>query len=799
MRTLSFEGSPVIENSGLRGFDWVVWDDVDGQITATYVFPRKFGTTTGIEEGDVLFLFNYQQYFRAEILNGVIQNLKPGDNANYTLLRNGEEQEVTVQIKPYPTLMYPLGDLIWGASMWGFVLALFLHLIALIIATPLAFKSRGGWYSSAMIIASGLWIFCNVLRIGIVNFAPPEFLLDKITASIFNGLTIIGLGGWLLFPALLAKLVLHDQPYKSWISRTGNLLLFGPGTILFLLVLTTEVLGTVGPISIDHLIPPILFYICWYTAGAITAYLLFKFNTEETAWNKGWSIFVIVTSGIAAYVALGGPFTDRLSAVQTGWVIVFVQLLGVGPITLISFATLRYGKPGAVLTKVITRMTGFGAIFFLFVACLFLWRRWIGFELVTSTIFSAFLAMGMVPVYNRIVMTVQDYVQQYLFTERQKGRQKLSRFSQTVIDIPTKQELVDRTIIEIGDSLGVSSGVMYLKDDSSDTGWLKSNFRPSYPYITEDIVSDVWPHFDESPDLWARNNELNEHELNDTIKSILEESKVDLVVPVRDQNQLTGLLILGQRNEKGTVFNMEDVDLLRTVSNQVALAVDRQRLFQREKELARQTSQAELAALRAQINPHFLFNTLNAISSLIEEKPSEAVTTVDNLSSIFRYTLRTGKQAFASLDDEISLVKKYLAIEKIRFGDRLEIDWQIDPDVSNVQIPALTLQTIVENSIVHGISKMREDGKLTIVTKANDAFSLEMVVSDNGPGIREISGRGEVSGKQSFHGVGTTNVYTRLRELYGRNDLLRFRSEPGEGSIVRILIPRVRLDQNQTS
>ena len=791
MRSFTFEGMPEVESSSLRGFDWIVWEDIDGQITATYVFPRKFAEGDGIIKGDVLFQLNYQQYFQAETVNEVVQKLRPGESVVYSINRDGSGQEVVVELSSYPTLMYPLSDFLWGASMWGFVLAFFIHVIALIIALPLAVRSRGGWYSSAMILASGLWISCGAIRIGIVNFIQPEFLLDGLGASIFNGLTVLGLGGWLLFPALLAKMVLHDQPYRSLISTLGNLLIFLPGTILFLLAVSTGIMGTVGPLSLEHLIAPILFYVCCYVAGAILAYLLFKFNLEDSNWSKGWSIFIIIASALAALVAIGlTPYVENLSTVTIAWIILFIQLLGVAPILLISFATLRYGKPGLVLTNFITKLFALVIVFFLFIACVFLWRRFVGFDLLTQTVFGAMIAVAMVPLYNRIVSRISQYVSQFLFTERQKGRQKLSRFTREIIDIPTQQQLVDRTIVEIGESLKVSSAVMYLHNSNMTESWLKSNYRPSYPYITENVLEEVWPAFARSPELWARNAELNENTLDKNVSKILEENRVDLIVPITDDSRLTGLLILGERRESTTVYNLEDVDLLRTISSQVAVAVDRQRLFQREKELARQTSQAELAALRAQINPHFLFNTLNAISSLIEEKPDQAVETVNNLSSIFRYTLKTGKASFASIEDEVQLVRKYLSIEKVRFGDRLSIEWQIDDGLKSKQIPALALQTIVENSIVHGISKIRSNGKLRICIKHHSEYEVLIEVEDNGPGIPSIAGQGETSGRAEFLGLGTSNVFSRLSELYGRDDLLRFESRPGDGTIVRIFIPK---------
>jgi LytS/YehU family sensor histidine kinase len=127
----------------------------------------------------------------------------------------------------------------------------------------------------------------------------------------------------------------------------------------------------------------------------------------------------------------------------------------------------------------------------------------------------------------------------------------------------------------------------------------------------------------------------------------------------------------------------------------------------------------ELKTLKSQLNPHFMFNALNSIRSLIEENPERAKTTITQLSNIFRYSLRIDKVETVPLEEELKTVIDYLDLEKVRFEERLNYEIDIDPMTRGIEIPPMMIQTLVENSIKHGISKIPDGGKIRINSRRN--------------------------------------------------------------------------------
>ncbi|TAE56574.1 MAG: histidine kinase, partial [Bacteroidetes bacterium] len=181
---------------------------------------------------------------------------------------------------------------------------------------------------------------------------------------------------------------------------------------------------------------------------------------------------------------------------------------------------------------------------------------------------------------------------------------------------------------------------------------------------------------------------------------------------------------------------------------------------------------------RSQINPHFLFNTLNSIGELVHESADLAEKAVEKLAFIFRYTLRMSNQNFISLSDEMSLVSTYLDLEKIRFGDRLDIHIRMDHDVKDVQMPGFILQTLVENCIKHGIAKILHNGRVSVEAFREDDF-LICEVFDNGPGI-DLT--------RIYKSTGLSNSIARVENIYGVKNLLYFENT-GNGTLVRLKIP----------
>ena len=197
---------------------------------------------------------------------------------------------------------------------------------------------------------------------------------------------------------------------------------------------------------------------------------------------------------------------------------------------------------------------------------------------------------------------------------------------------------------------------------------------------------------------------------------------------------------------------------------------------------------ARLEALANQINPHFLFNTLTSISSLIRSQPDTARTVVLKLSGLLRRLLRNQEQ-FVTLREELESVDEYLEIEKVRFGPTLVVEKQISADSLEIVMPSMLLQPLVENSIKHGFSHRVGGGRVTIRSRRTAEHAVIEVV-DDGTGMTDTT----LDGART-DGIGLRNVDERLRVIYGENYHLQLESAPGRGTCARIEIPLIHVAQ----
>jgi two-component system, LytTR family, sensor kinase len=202
----------------------------------------------------------------------------------------------------------------------------------------------------------------------------------------------------------------------------------------------------------------------------------------------------------------------------------------------------------------------------------------------------------------------------------------------------------------------------------------------------------------------------------------------------------------------------------------------------RASQLEARLAEAQLQALQRQLHPHFLFNTLNAISALMHRDVEAADQMLAKLSDLLRMALdqRSGQEV--PLKDELEFLQKYLEIEEARFGERLSVTFDIAPETLDAQVPNLLLQPLVENSIRHAVAVRIEPGRIEIRARQLGE-TLELVVSDNGPGMppSPLTSPGK--------GVGLANTRSRLERLYGANHQLRFSEPPGGGLMVTVTIP----------
>jgi two-component system LytT family sensor kinase len=222
--------------------------------------------------------------------------------------------------------------------------------------------------------------------------------------------------------------------------------------------------------------------------------------------------------------------------------------------------------------------------------------------------------------------------------------------------------------------------------------------------------------------------------------------------------------------------------------DELRLDAERRAREQREQEMRQLAAEAELRALRAQLNPHFLFNALNTLGHLMQTAPSRALETLYQLTNLLRKVLRRTDGGFVTLRDELDIVEAYLAIEHERFEERLAVSVDVPHDLWHARIPPLLLQPLVENAVKHGIAPMREGGRVTVVARRSDGGEsdpfLTLIVSDTGAGWSGAHDR--------RNGVGLDNIESRLRLYFGAGAAMAIRPAVGGGTTVELCIPWVR-------
>lgn len=214
-------------------------------------------------------------------------------------------------------------------------------------------------------------------------------------------------------------------------------------------------------------------------------------------------------------------------------------------------------------------------------------------------------------------------------------------------------------------------------------------------------------------------------------------------------------------------------------------------------EMDRLLKEIELRSLQNQINPHFLFNTLNTVARMAylegAERTSELIVAV---SGLLRYSLR-GLDRPVTLEEELRHVKDYCFIQKTRFGDRVAVEFDVDPGCLRQAVPSLTLQPLVENAFIHGIEPLERNGRIRLTVR-RAANGVVVEVADNGVGMDEATLAALTSGeeppageRQTGHstGIGLANVRDRLRLFYGRDDVMEIHATPGSGTTVRLVLP----------
>ena len=306
-----------------------------------------------------------------------------------------------------------------------------------------------------------------------------------------------------------------------------------------------------------------------------------------------------------------------------------------------------------------------------------------------------------------------------------------------------------------------------------------------------------WPHSHGPEPDWlnaVNDGELVELDCQHAYHAGHTQDEVELLVPVRSEGRVTHMLALSPGPARRGLVTHE-VNYLRSVAAQFGHRLDalhmEERLIvaqSREAVLQQQVTEAELRALRAQVNPHFLFNSLNSIANLVVTNPEQAETMTLRLARVFRHVLANSARPLIPLHEEVKFLETYLQIEEARFGSRLQVTIAVEPAVAMEQIPSLMLQPIVENALKHGLGPKPGPGHLWITAEA-DGNQVRLRVEDDGVGpavgVLKLNGSNGRS-----NGVGLDNVAQRLNALYQDQGRMTIEVRQAGGTRVTILLPR---------
>ncbi len=249
---------------------------------------------------------------------------------------------------------------------------------------------------------------------------------------------------------------------------------------------------------------------------------------------------------------------------------------------------------------------------------------------------------------------------------------------------------------------------------------------------------------------------------------------------------------LGHLQGSGSVWDLYIPTLVYFIQFGILHMYDYYKKLQKERELAatlRQIAlQSELSALKAQINPHFLYNVFNTISASVPPAQEKTRIMIATLSDLFRYQLKASKEEQVTIEEEVAFIKKYLDLEKERFGDRLDYHLHISPDIMQEKIPPLLIQPLVENAIKHGISNQLNGGHLDLCI-SRKVGELQIEVKDSGPGINT-----DDAAMLLQKGVGLANTNDRLEKMYGQG--VQFKKNTPKGLNVHFSIPLQYAESN---
>lgn len=755
-----YEGQDL--GSEFEGNDWVSWMDTEEGVIARSVHPLpgyKPIDRGRVRPGDRLRKLDYEPMIRAEAVDIITSSARPG----YLIVANLErtdpislkKEKLEVFIQNGFRLIFSFNEKIayWHVIGWLVGIGAFMALVMLAILIPVLRTQRGPALTLlGVVLCALLFFFLQLIR--------------HLYLIIESDLTNIGFEK-VFIPGYLVLLFAYAVFYFVFRSELKKWYFFLPSILIgaWILAKVIDIVFLSKDLKYFHSLieQAAAWYFLLHLGAAVLLYLAVP--TRQRPHRIFWGILsvgILSVLGLIYYL-----FPEQKALFHREHAFFVMNLLLFFPLVNATYLQLQFGKVSLVVTQTIQYLVAIvvSVVIYLLIVQLFDYvNTGIRYRRVLEFITFVLGVIG----FRMLYAANASKLRKYFVTSQE---QKASRFRHFIARIP---QYTNSTLL-IKDIEGELKA--YFQTENA-IFWGSASPDQQGTYSETQKLYQVYESLRPSSANWSKTKEIANTQLEEQLESYLMASGYQLVLPVTVDQDHYALLLLG-RKRRG-VYNLGDIELLSQLIQQTQLTLNVLQLVKREKELIQQTYEANLTALRSQINPHFLFNTLNSIGELVHESAELAEKAVEKLAFIFRYTLKKSNQNFVPLSEEMKLISTYLDLEKIRFGDRLETHISIAPEVREVSIPAFILQTLVENCIKHGIAKILHKGMVSIEARREGEW-LVCEVIDNGPGID----LGRI-----YKSTGLSNSIARLENLYEQKNLLYFENT-GDGTLVRMKVPMV--------
>lgn len=761
--------APESSSSPFSGNDWVNWANSDEGVVVESVHPLIKGNSflegQYLEKGDILRKIDYSDVYDAEVVDYIVSNAPPGKVLLFQVDRSGPLASGTgwksllIETAVDPKFDFTDSHSLWTIFPWILILGSFVSLISMLIIYPIIrSRLRTTWPLFAVISLSFL-VFLSLLGRHLNLLVSTDFISTEVEANF-----LLIFMGFVLIHGVVA---VFSRIKVSWMK-----ILALPGLLvgIYFLYQVEQTLFGAGNPMLSNLYEP---FILHFVLSSVMAVLLLSVIEKWRGRSRIDQLFHLLSLGYVGslftfYTLLPSAGSEYL--VQSDGLPEWPMLLSFGailiPMISATASQLKFGRVSVVLTSSIQYILFAGFAFLLYYLLhSTLVSLGIQFKYQTYLEISALLLVLLI--FRFFYKANEGRLRKYVVLAQQERRGRIDRFVARISQYTSSQRLLDDLVEALSDYFSAQKVVVWMKDEPGAGGSAK---------IDDATLEAIYAPLQMADLFWARNRQMVVAEIPLSVETPLQASSFDFANPITVNDDIYGILLISRKNRG--VYNLEDLEIISRIVQQTQLTLGVLHLLEREKLLMQKNYEANLTALRSQINPHFLFNTLNTISALIHDAPDDAEVAVEKLAFIFRYTLKTSSRNLVTLREEMDLVRTYLEIEQIRFGERLELHFRLDPKMMDVELPAFVIQTIIENSIKHGIGKIMGKGIVSIDAHEKDGF-MECNIEDNGPGIDH---------SKITSSTGLNNITTRLQQIYQTKNLLYFENT-GNGTRVTIKIP----------